>query len=106
MLCTKKNSITSFLCIIVCIETLPPIKNGIVNILSNASNDKGTVEVSYQCDDGYTHDNRSTSNICRFSRGLYAWEKSDVDVADLCQSIGKFSGFQECASPKMFLGVQ
>ena len=84
---------TSLICTVVCIETLPTIENGIVQILSNATNDNGTVEVSYQCDNGYTHDNRSTSNICRDSEGFYAWEKSDVNVTYLCQSVGKFNCF-------------
>ena len=48
---------TSLLCTIVFIKTLPAIENGIVCILSNASNDNGAVEVCYQCDDGYTLDN-------------------------------------------------
>ena len=48
---------TSLLCTIVFIETLPAIENGIVRILSNASDDNGAVEVSYQCDDGHTLDN-------------------------------------------------
>ena len=97
---------TSLLYTVVCIETLPAIENGIVNILSNASNDNATVEVSYQCDDGYTHGNRSTSNICQNSEGFYAWEKSEVDVTHLCQSIGKFYCFPRVCFEKMFSKVQ
>ena len=93
---------------IVCIETLPTIENGTVNFLSNASNNDGTVEIAYQCDDGSTHENKSTLNICRDSGGFYAWKKSAFNVTQLCQPIGKFNSFfSRCVFPqKMYTKVQ
>jgi len=73
----------------VCNQTIPSIPNGIIHNISYATYDDPTINLTYQCNDGYVNEDRNISNVCKESGDSYTWERTTTNLANVCQSNGK-----------------